>query len=100
MNPLPASLLWRKLHKLDHEQFNFQPACLFINKEFPHIGASPDGLITCLCCGDSLIEIKCPYKHCDKDPTKVIDKYFCLQPDSSGNTYYIHVTTIGAASSM
>ena len=67
--------------KFEHDQFNCQPAGLFINKNF-HILEPHHGLITRLYCGDGLIEIKCPFKHRDKDPTTVIDNDFCLQPDS------------------
>ena len=38
---------------------------LVINPKFPHLGASPDGLIACDCCGLGCLEIKCPY--CSKD---------------------------------
>lgn len=68
----------------EHEGFSFQPAGLFINKIMPHLGASPDGLVSCRCCGDGLIEIKCPFKHRYKNPVIVTDKQFCLQPSSSG----------------
>ena len=68
-----------------HEGFSFQPAGLFVNPNFPHLGASPDGIISCQCCGDGLVEIKCPYKHRDQCPIDVIDKDFCLQPTSGGN---------------
>lgn len=34
----------------EHE-FCYQPAGLFVNPDFPHLGASPDGLISCKCCG-------------------------------------------------
>ena len=33
----------------------------FVNPKWPHIGASPDGLVTCNCCPKSILEIKCPY---------------------------------------
>ena len=32
-----------------------------MNSEYPRFGASPDGLVTCSCCGDGCVEIKCPY---------------------------------------
>ena len=31
---------------------------LFINLNHPFIGASPDGLVTCACCGEGVCEIK------------------------------------------
>ena len=40
-----------------------------------------DGLISCDCCGEGLIEIKCLYKHCDKHPHEVQDPKFCLQDE-------------------
>ena len=27
----------------------------------PHLGASPDGFLQCECCGNGVLEIKCPY---------------------------------------
>lgn len=82
----------------EHEGFYFQPAGLFINTELPHLGASPDGLVSCKCCGEGLIEIKCPYKYRDRHPATVADKEFCLQPMSNGDlclsrghNYYVQV---------
>ena len=36
---------------------------MFINPQWPFIGASPDGIITCECCTKGVLEIKCPYCH-------------------------------------
>ena len=33
---------------------------LHINPSSPHLVASPDGIVSCFCCGDGLLEIKCP----------------------------------------
>lgn len=33
----------------------------FINPSVPFLGASPDGLVSCDCCGVSVIEVKCPF---------------------------------------
>ena len=30
----------------------------FISMEYPYIGASPDGLISCKCCGEGVCKIK------------------------------------------
>lgn len=48
-----------------HEGFGAEPVGLCINPSFPHFGASPDGLVSCDCCGLGCVEIKCPY--CAKD---------------------------------
>ena len=33
----------------------------FISPNVPFLGASPDGLVSCDCCGFSVLEIKCPF---------------------------------------
>ena len=60
-----------------HDEFTFERAGLFINPVFPHLGASPDGFVLCKCCGNGLVEIKCPYT---QDPNEYIDDKFYLQP--------------------
>ena len=40
-------------------------AGLFIDPYRPFLGASPDGIVNCKCCGKGVIEIKCPL--CVKD---------------------------------
>ena len=46
---------------LSHQGFSCTKAGLIINPLYPHLGASPDGFVSCSCCGDGLVEIKCPY---------------------------------------
>ena len=38
---------------------------LFVHKDTPHLGASPDMIINCDCHGEALVEIKCPISVCD-----------------------------------
>lgn len=33
---------------------------IFIDYHKQFLSASPDGIVSCTCCGDSLIELKCP----------------------------------------
>ena len=37
-------------------------AGLCLHPEHPHLAASPDGFISCSCCGNGVIEIKCPFR--------------------------------------
>jgi hypothetical protein len=56
-----------------------------VNPEFPFLGASPDGLIDCKCCGKGVCEVKCPYcvKHGTiEDIAERGDK--CLQKTADG----------------
>ncbi|KAI2644138.1 Alkaline nuclease [Labeo rohita] len=52
-----------------------------IYPSFPEVGASPDGLIQCTCCGKGCLEIKCTIKHSDSSilQTCADDSNFCLQ---------------------
>ncbi|XP_078274556.1 uncharacterized protein LOC144604216 [Rhinoraja longicauda] len=68
----------------EHPGFIVKDAGLIINPKYPHLGATPDGLVQCAehCCGDErfgVCEIKCPF--C-KDMSLMYaaeDKQFCLQ---------------------
>lgn len=44
-----------------HENLRCKPSGLVVNPRYPHLGASPDGVISCSCCGTWILEIKCPY---------------------------------------
>ena len=57
------------------------PAGPHVNPDFPHPGASPDGIIECDCCRDSLIMIKCPfkYRHLHVDPNLITDASFYIK---------------------
>ncbi|CAC5403623.1 unnamed protein product [Mytilus coruscus] len=66
--------------KTTHINFECKLAGYFVNSKHPFVGASPDGIITCDCCGKGTLEVKCPFKHkdtpIDKVPAK--DSNFCL----------------------
>lgn len=51
---------------------------LIVNSDYPYLGTSPDGLVTCD--GElGVLEIKCPYKNRDKTPQQACEdpKFFC-----------------------
>ena len=51
-----------------HENFKCTMAGLVINPQYPHLGTTPDGFVTCTCCRDGLVEIKCPFSGKDSHP--------------------------------
>lgn len=55
-------------YKMCHEKANLDPSGLHVDEIYPFLGASPDGLISCKCCGEGLIEIKCSYMYQNKTP--------------------------------
>ena len=60
---------YRQEIKKTHVNFKIEQAGLF----YPNLGASPDGLVSCTCCGKGVIEIKCPYSIRDRDPAAAVD---------------------------
>ena len=54
---------YEKVTKPSHSNLQISENGLFINPQWPFIGASPDGVITCECCTKGVLEIKCPYCH-------------------------------------
>lgn len=45
----------------DHENHHVTQAGLFLHPDTPFIGASPDGMVSCKCCGEEVLEVKCPF---------------------------------------
>ena len=58
---LMAQDQYEALHAVQHTDSVCQASGLFLSIEYPMFGASPDGLVQCTCCGEGLVEIKCPY---------------------------------------
>ena len=45
-----------------HKNFNLIDHGLFLDQDLlPYVGASPDRIISCDCCPQAVLEIKCPY---------------------------------------
>lgn len=62
-----------------HENLTVEQSGFVINPSFPEVGASPDGLTHCTCCGKGCLEVKCPSKHRDNTILQACeDKNFCL----------------------
>ena len=49
---------YTNLLSLNHENFRVDECGFFISTEYPFVGATPDGLVACGCCGDGICEIK------------------------------------------
>jgi len=56
-----ARLAYIEMMKSMHTNFQYRNCGLVISTEYPYIGASPDGVVQCDCCGCGVLEIKCPY---------------------------------------
>lgn len=45
-----------------HVDFQCKKSGLHISSAHPFLAASPDGLVSCVCCSDGIVELKCPFK--------------------------------------
>lgn len=74
-----------------HTNFVLKRTGLIIYQPYPFLAASPDGISTCDCHGDAVLEIKCPFKYKDLRSTEILqiqDTTFCL--DAYGNLKKTH----------
>uniref|UniRef100_A0A3Q2NZ35 YqaJ viral recombinase domain-containing protein n=1 Tax=Fundulus heteroclitus TaxID=8078 RepID=A0A3Q2NZ35_FUNHE len=52
------------LHQKErHIIFTCRLSGFVIDPNHPFLGASPDGAVNCDCCGNEILEVKCPFKH-------------------------------------
>ena len=49
-----------------HKEFSLTQSGLAIHPLHPFIGATPDGIVQCECCGVGVIEVKCPFSCVEK----------------------------------
>lgn len=52
----------------NHEDFTLSDSAFHVNLPWPFMGASPDGMVSCECCGLGICKVKCPYKARDVHP--------------------------------
>ena len=57
--------------KKDHSSFEVTECGLIIDPMFPFLGATPNGLVICACCGNDSLEIKSPFS-CRKKELKEV----------------------------
>ncbi|XP_045213619.2 uncharacterized protein LOC123564267 [Mercenaria mercenaria] len=78
-----------------HENSRVEDVGFTISTSQPFIGASPDGVFTCDCCGTATVEIKCPF--CIRDQKlndcKYLDSNNGMLTLSKSHEYYFQVQT-------
>ena len=78
MEPEARQQYIKCLRNRGHKNVDVQQCGLFVDKENSFIGASPDGLVSC-CCGQGLLEIKCPLKSSHVDPNRELPSYIDIK---------------------
>ena len=79
-----------------HPNFKCRPSGFKVNSNHPFLGASPDGVTSCDCCGEGTLEIKCPFKHRNITVREAAnnDRDFCLDANlqlKPSHRYYTQV---------
>ena len=100
-NEKKASEMYYKTTVKDHLDFKLSESGLVINPKWPFVGASPDGVVSCHCCGKGVLEVKCPYSHQNTDIQDAAsqDNRFCLKKTdgflqlNNSHAYYYQIQT-------
>ena len=66
-----ARQLYFDEYKTCHQKATIKTTGLHIYESKPFMAASPDGLVSCKCCGNGLVEIKCSYSHREETPEEI-----------------------------
>lgn len=75
----------RYVHLMErkHQGFKYRECGLFVDGERPYLGASPDLIVSCDCCGQGLAEFKCPYSTAQEIPSADNLNYLIKEKDGS-----------------
>ncbi|XP_061620872.1 uncharacterized protein LOC133473279 isoform X4 [Phyllopteryx taeniolatus] len=81
-----AMKLYSSIQATSHTDFRTSECGFIVWKEKPHMGASPDAIVSCKCCGFGCLEIKCSRCRNPKSLTAVEhDHPYRLCSDDLGN---------------
>jgi hypothetical protein len=74
---------FKKMYRKNHQNVLFDECGMFLDADHPFLAASPDLLVSCSCCGEGLVEFKCPLiSKC----SKCVSFCKCKLPDCLQNT--------------
>ena len=69
-----------KLQITSHDEVEVFPSGFVVSLQKPFIGASPDAFVECKCCGQGVLEVKCPLcaEHSSLRSASIAVPQFCL----------------------
>ena len=80
-----ARSIYSEVMKSNHSSSTLKPSGLLLDPSSPFVGASPDGIVECSCCGCGVLEIKpytCEYQSFED---RADENSFFLEVDDSRN---------------
>ncbi|WAQ97892.1 ING4-like protein [Mya arenaria] len=95
-NESSARDMYQQHVKSQHSNFGCSQSGLLVSETSPYLGATADGVVSCVCCGIGTLEIKCPFKHKSVMALEAAkcDKEFCLDKNlklKQKHRYYTQV---------
>jgi len=83
------------LMRRTHRGFKARECGIFIDPSKPYIGATPDMVVSCECCGEGLLEVKCPLTSAHQIPTAGCPAYLYNGPHGislqRNHSYYTQI---------
>lgn len=68
-----------------HTNMTLRRVGVCLSTKYPHLAASPDAFVSCLCCGEGIVEVKCPYSVAESGIEAALgSKGFCLETSTDG----------------
>ena len=74
-----AECQYTNLMKNTHSNSLVVDIDIFMSSTYPYLAASPNGIVSCSCCGVGCLEINCP--HCDREKSidNIVQKSSCIE---------------------
>ena len=75
-----------------HEDLRVSSCGFYVCVKYPYLGASPDAIVECKCCGKGVVEVKCPLCAREDSLLNIAEekRSFCLQECDSGKLQLKH----------
>lgn len=79
---------YKEVQQKKHSALQISDSGLVVSTMYPFLGASPDGNVSCSCCGEGAIEVKCPYSCKDSHFKESAESPgFCLGRNADGGFF-------------
>ncbi|XP_076095702.1 uncharacterized protein LOC143066777 [Mytilus galloprovincialis] len=79
-----ARQFYNEMYRTKHKNVQIDNCGLYVCTEFPFMGATPDGVVSCSCCGKGLLEIKCSFMHQNENPLDAcLDSHYHVYKDEN-----------------
>ena len=77
MEPIAVEEFIKYFNK-HYQDVRYRECGIFIDKTKQYLGATPDSLIECSCCGEDVVEIKNPFSIATEIPSAHNLSYLCV----------------------